>query len=203
MIIVPALPLILPDLITGRIRSSPEPYLIPSYIGIQVAVAYLLATQLYNGSVARRSIWHIIMVFVIICGLISSKANSQAETWWNKRMNYGNPQVAQIINQSNRPLLISDALGNNYRNVFSLSYLLEPKVRFLLVKNQKTLKIPDGFTDIFLFNPSETRRETIEKKYKLKTDIIYVDEYYSVWKLVKNRNLRRRNSPNNKLTASL
>ncbi|MFW9263996.1 glycosyltransferase family 39 protein [Nostoc sp. CALU 546] len=203
LIIVPTLPLILPDLITGGIRSSPEPYLIPSYVGIQVAVAYLLATQLYNGSVARRSIWHIIMALVIICGLISYKASSQAETWWNKRMNYGNTQVAQIINQSNRPLLISDALGNNYGNVFSLSYLLEPKVRFLLVNNQKTLKIPDGFTDIFLFNPSESRRETIEKKYKLKTDIIYGDKYYAVWKLVKNRNLRRRNSPNNKLTASL
>ncbi|MHC0065440.1 glycosyltransferase family 39 protein [Nostoc sp. UIC 10890] len=204
LIVVPALPLILPDLITGGIRSSPEPYLIPSYVGIQVAVAYLLATQLYNGSVARRSIWHIIMALVIICGLISSKASSQAETWWNKDMNYGNTQVAQIINQSNRPLLISDALGNNYGNVFSLSYLLEPKVRFLLVNNQKTLKIPDGFTDIFLFNPSESRRETIEKKYKFKTDMIYEDKYYSVWKLVKNRNLRRRNiSPNNKLTASL
>ncbi|MGJ5633081.1 glycosyltransferase family 39 protein [Nostoc sp. CALU 1950] len=204
LIIVPALPLILPDLITGGIRSSIEPYLIPSYLGIQVAVAYLLATQLYNGSVARRSIWHIIMALVIICGLISYKASSQAETWWNKRMNYGNTQVAQIINQSNRPLLISDALGNNYGNIFSLSYLLEPKVRFLLVNNQKTLKIPDGFTDIFLFNPSESRRETIEKKYKLKTDIIYGDKYYAVWKLVKNRNLRRRNiSPINKLSASL
>ncbi len=197
LIIVPALPLILPDLIVGGIRSSIEPYLIPSYLGIQVAVAYLLATQLYNGSVARRSIWHIIMALVIICGLISYKASSQAETWWNKRMNYGNTQVAQIINQSNRPLLISDALGNNYGNVFSLSYLLEPKVRFLLVNNQKALKIPDGYTDVFLFNPSENWRETIEKKYKLKTDIIYGDKYYAVWKLVKNRNLRRRNSPNN------
>jgi uncharacterized membrane protein len=204
LIVVPALPLILPNLFTGGIQTFTEPYFIPSYLGIQVSVAYLLATQLYNGSVARRSIWHIIMALVIICGLISSKASSQAETWWNKDMNYGNPQVAQIINQSNRPLLISDALGNNYGNVFSLSYILEPKVRFLLVNNQKTPKIPDGFTDVFLLNPSETWRETIEKKYKLKTDIIYGDKYYSVWKLVKTRNLRRRNiSPYNQLSASL
>ncbi len=180
LIVVPALPLILPNLFTGGIQTFTEPYFIPSYLGIQVSVAYLLATQLYNGSVARRSIWHIIMALVIICGLISSKASSQAETWWNKDMNYGNPQVAQIINQSNRPLLISDAWGNNYGNVFSLSYILEPKVRFLLVNNQKTTKIPDGFTDVFLLNPSDTWRETIEKKYKLKTDIIYGDKYYSV-----------------------
>ncbi len=204
LIVVPALPLILPDLIAGGIRPSTEAYLIPSYLGIQVAVAYLLATQIYNGSVSRRSIWQIIMTLVIICGLISYKASSQADNWWNKGMNYGNPQVAQIINQTTRPLLISDALGNNYGNVFSLSYLLEPKVRFLLVNNQKIPKIPEGFANVFLFNPSENLRKKIEEKYKLKTDIVYSDNYYSVWKLVKTRNLRRRNiSPNKKLSASL
>ncbi|MEH2406463.1 glycosyltransferase family 39 protein [Nostoc sp.] len=203
LIIVPALPLILPDLIAGGIRSSSEPYLIPSYLGIQVAVAHLLATQLYNGNVSRRSIWHIIMALVIICGLISYKVSSQAETWWNKGMSYGNPQVAQIINQTTRPLLISDALGDNYGNVFSLSYLLEPKVRFLLVNNQKIPKIPDGFANVFLFNPSDTWRETIEKKYKVKTDVVYSDNYYSVWKLTKFSKSRRRNiPPNNKLSAS-
>ncbi|MGV0101746.1 glycosyltransferase family 39 protein [Nostoc sp. DSM 114160] len=190
LIVVPALPIILPDLITGSIRSSTEAYLIPSYLGIQLAVAYLLATQLYNGRRSRRNFWHIIMALVIICGLISSKVSSQAETWWNKGMNYGNPQVAQIINQSNRPLLISDALGNNYGNVFSLSYLLEPKVRFLLVNNQKIPKIPDRFTDVFLLNPSEAWGKTIEKKYKFKTDIVYSDNYYSIWKFAKTRNLR-------------
>ncbi|MBG1241292.1 glycosyltransferase family 39 protein [Nostoc sp. NZL] len=202
LIVVPALPLILSN--AGGIQSSTEAYLIPSYLGIQVTVAYLLATQLYNGSLSRRSIWHIIMALVIICGLISSKVSSQAETWWNKGMSYGNPQVAQIINQTTRPLLISDALGNNYGNVFSLSYLLEPKVRFLLVNNQKIPKIPDGFADVFLLNPSDTWHEKIEKKYKLKTDIVYSDKYYSVWKLAKMTKLRRRNiPPNNKLSASL
>ncbi|MEH1917522.1 glycosyltransferase family 39 protein [Nostoc sp.] len=204
LIVVPALPLILPDLIVGSIRSSTEAYLIPSYLGIQVAVTYLLTTQLYNGSVSRRNIWHIIMALIIICGLISSKVSSQSETWWNKGMNYGNPQVARIINQSNRPLLISDAFNNNYGNVFSLNYLLEPKVRFLLVNNQKISKIPDGFTDVFLLNPSEAWGKTIEKKYKFKTDIVYNDNYYSIWKLAKTRNLRRRNiSPNNQLSAEL
>ncbi|MDZ8035302.1 glycosyltransferase family 39 protein [Nostoc sp. DedSLP04] len=203
LIVVPALPLILPNLIAGSIRASIEPYLIPSYLGIQIAVAYLLATQLYNESGARRSFWYIIMALVIICGLISSKVSFQAETWWNKGINYSSPQVAQIINQSNRPLLIGDALGNNYGNIFSLSYLLEPKVRFLLV-NQKIPKIPDGFTDVFLLNPSDTWGKTIEKKYKLKTDIVYSDRYYSIWKLAKARNVRRRNiSSNNKLSANL
>ncbi|WP_375511332.1 glycosyltransferase family 39 protein [uncultured Nostoc sp.] len=201
-IVVPALPLILSS--AGGIQLSTEPYFLPAYLGIQLTVAYLLATQVYNGSVSRRSIWQIIIALVIICGLISSKVSSQAETWWNKGMSYGNPQVAQIINQTSSPLLVSDALGNNYGNVFSLSYLLEPKVRFLLVNNQKIPNIPDGFSDVFLLNPSDTWRATIEKKYNLKTDIVYSDQYYSVWKLAKSPKLRRRNiSINNKLSTSL
>ncbi|ACC83924.1 glycosyltransferase family 39 protein [Nostoc punctiforme] len=191
LIVVPALPLILPDLMVEGIQSS-EPDFIPSYLGIQVAVAYLLGTQIYNESVSRQNIWYAIVGLVIICGLISSKVYSQSETWWNKGISYGNPQVAQIINQTTRPLLISDALGNNYGNVFSLSYLLEPKVQFLLVQNQKIPKIPDKFADVFLFNPSDNWRETIERNYNLKTDIVYSDKYYSVWKLAKPRIVRQR-----------
>ncbi|MEH2289525.1 glycosyltransferase family 39 protein [Nostoc sp.] len=202
LIVIPALPLILPDIIVGSIRSSIEPYLIPSYLGIQVAVAYLLTTQLYNRRMLSRSFWHIIMALVIICGLISFKVSSQAETWWNKGMNSGNPQVARIINESNRPLLISDASGNHDGDIFSLSYLLNPKVRFLLVKNQKIPKIPDGFTDIFLLNPSDIWSKIIETKYKLKTDIVYSDNYYSIWKLAKIRSLRRRNIQSSHLLRS-
>ncbi|MHC5826617.1 MAG: glycosyltransferase family 39 protein, partial [Nostoc sp.] len=39
LIVVPALPLILPSLIAGGVQASTEPYLIPSYLGIQVTVA--------------------------------------------------------------------------------------------------------------------------------------------------------------------
>ncbi|RCJ20622.1 hypothetical protein A6S26_25595 [Nostoc sp. ATCC 43529] len=204
LIVVPTLPLILPALSAGGIQSSAEPYLIPFSLGIQLTVAYLVATQLYNRRLPRRTIWHIIMGLLIICGLISSRVNSQAVTWWNKGINDSNLQFAQIINQSTSPLLISNSLDNNYENVFSLSYLLEPKVRFLLVNNQKIPKITNEFTDIFLLNPSDSWRKLIEQKYNVKINIIYSDNYYSVWKLNKNRNLRRRNMPlNNKLSASL
>ncbi|WP_445634334.1 Glycosyltransferase RgtA/B/C/D-like domain-containing protein [Nostoc sp. DSM 114161] len=202
LIVVPTLPLILPALSAGGIQSFTEPYLIPFYLGIQLTVAYLVATQLYNKSLPRRTIWHIIMGLLIICGLISSRVNCQAVTWWNKGINDSNLQFAQIINQSTSPLLISNSLDNNYENVFSLSYLLEPKVRFLLVNNQKIPKITNEFTDIFLLNPSDSWRKLIEQKYNVKTNILYRDRYYSVWKLTKTRNSRRRNMPfNNQLST--
>ncbi len=192
LIAVPAIPLMLPDLLFGGIRSLSDRYLLPSYLGIQIAVAYLLATQLYSGSLARRQIWQIIIVLVIIGGVVSGGVSSQAETWSSKVISYGNPQVAKIINQASRPLLISDSVGINYGNVFSLSYLLEPKVRFQLVKDKKIPKIPVNFTDVFLLNPSTDFRKKLEKNYNYKINVVYDDNYYSLWKLAKPSILRRR-----------
>lgn len=190
LIIIPALPLILPNLASGGIRPASEPYLIPSYIGIQLAIAYLLATQIYNGSLSHRRIWQMIMVLVIICGLVSSKVYYHTKTWWNKGVSYDNPEVAQIINQTSQPLLISDFSDINYGNVFSLSYLLEPKVRFKLVINSSIPNIPDSFSDIFLLNPSDNWRDQIAAKCKSQADIIYGGDSYSLWKLAKPRDSR-------------
>ncbi|NJM72977.1 MAG: hypothetical protein HC862_24115 [Scytonema sp. RU_4_4] len=185
LIVVPALPLMLPDLMFGGTRTTAEQYLIPSYLGIQLAVAYLFAYQLYDGIPALRRIWQIIFVLVIVCGVFSCAVSSPAETWLSKGVSSGNPQVAKIINQASRPLLMSDSLGMNYGNVFSLSYLVEPKVRFLLLKDKNIPTIPKGFTDVFLLNPSSTLRKGIEKKYQSKIHRIYGNKYYSLWKLAK------------------
>ena len=192
LIMIPALPLVLPDLIFGGIRSLSERYLLPSYLGIQLTVAYLLATQLHSKSIVRQRIWQTIMGLVIICGLVSYGVSSQAETWWSKVISYGNPQVAKIINQVDRPLLISDDSGINYGNVFSLSYLLHSKVQFQLVKDQTIPNIPDEFTDIFLLNPSDVWRKQIEVNYKYKTNVVYGDNHYLLWK-VKNPNSLHQN----------
>jgi uncharacterized membrane protein len=191
LIIIPAMPLVLPNLIAGNLKLDSEAYFLPAYLGIQIAVAYLLATQIHNGSLARRRIWQVIMVMLIICGLVSSRVYYQAETWWHKGVSYNNAQVAQIINRSARPLLISDAVGINYGNVFSLSYLVQPRVRFKLLKNRNIPKISDNYTHVFFLNPHDTWRRQIASRYQSKISLVYRNEYYSLWKLVKSRNSRQ------------
>jgi uncharacterized membrane protein len=181
--VLPALPLMLPDIIFGGIRSLSERYLLPSYLGIQLAVTYLIAQQLCHSSLLRRRIGQIIMMVLIVCGLVSYNLSSQAETWWSKVISYGNPQVAKIINQAQNPLLISDSLGINYGNVFSLSYLLQPKVKYLLLSEQNFPNITNNFTDIFLLNPSDKWRKEIEVKYKTTANVVYSDNYYQLWKI--------------------
>ncbi|WP_414544675.1 hypothetical protein [Nostoc sp. CCY0012] len=190
LMIIMAIPIRLPNLADGSIIFSSEAYLIPAYLGIQLAVAYLLATQLYNGIVSRRRIWQMILILVIVCGLISCRVSYEAETWWHKGVSYGNSQVAKIINETKNPLLISDAEGINYGNVFSLSYLVQPNVRFQLIGNQTVTDIPDNFSDIFLLNPSDSKRSQIMTEHKYNMNIVYRDEYYYLWKLAKPQSMQ-------------
>jgi uncharacterized membrane protein len=180
---VPALPLILPDLISGGIRSLSERYLLPSYLGIQLAVTYLITQQISHSSLLRRRIWQTVMMVLIVCGLVSYNVSSQAETWWSKVISYGNPQVANIINQAENPLLISDLGGINYGNLFSLSYVLQPKVKYLLLSEQNFSNIPNGFSDIFLLNPADRWRKEIEFTSKSVTKVVYSDNHYQLWKI--------------------
>lgn len=170
-----ALALILPDLILGGQRATVARYLIPCYLGIQLAIAYLFATKISNSylNIWRQKLWQIITIALISGGILSCTLSSQAEIWWNKShsKNVHNPQVARIINQANHPLVISDSSPSS---ALSLSYLLDPKVRFQLVLEPNIPKICDGFSDVFLFNASNALQYRLQKELNYKIEPIYL-----------------------------
>ena len=90
--------LIIPDLISGGQRSTIPRYLIPAYLGIQLSMAYLLATKLtkFTNKIEHK-FWQIATVLLISLGIISCGISSQAETWWNKYSSYYDGEVARII----------------------------------------------------------------------------------------------------------
>jgi hypothetical protein len=125
--------------------------------------------------------------------------SSQAEVWYNKEYNGTNPEVARLINQAPRPLLISDA---QMADILSLSYLLNPKVQLLLkprcytcnVDSQPSHKpyipeIPNGFSDVFLFHPRHSDKWLDELKqvdtYKMEPLVSNITEPYDnlLWRL--------------------
>lgn len=182
---VTALFLMLPDLILGGRRSVVPRYLIPCYLGVQLAVAYLLATQLttLSANVRRQKFWQLVTLILVTGGVISCAISSQADTWWHKYVNYYTPQAARIVNQAPHPLLISDS---SIGNILCISYLLEDKVRLLLVNEDRAnlLEIPEGFSDIFLFNPygiSKSLRNELEKEYEIEP----VHRRGRIWRLEK------------------
>ena len=156
MIGVTAALLGLPDLISGGQRSTISRYIIPVHLGIELAVAYCLASQITQPKTSHqlRRLWQIVTVLLVSIGLWCCIKIVTAPTWWNKYSSYYNPQVAAIIRQSSQPLI----LGNSERisRMTSLSYLLPTQTKFLLYpKAAAQVDIPVGYTDVFLFNPYE------------------------------------------------
>lgn len=204
------LPFMLADVILGGVRSTTPRYFIPCYLGIQLAIAYLFANKIIaiNHKAGQQKSWQVIMAIIISVGVLSCVKNSQAETWWHQTLNRDTPAVAKIINKAERPLLISN---NNPANILSLSYRLEPKVKYLYkpecytscnALKSRNIKaeteyqlnipeIPQGFTDVFLLetSPSEEWKRNIAENQTYKITPMLnpsSDEFVSwLWKFKK------------------
>jgi uncharacterized membrane protein len=192
---VTAMALILPDLIVGGRRSHTYRYLIPCYLGIQLAVAYLFTYQIstFWSKPWQHKLWQLIMLALVSAGVLSCAISSQAEGWWNKYTEASNPLTARIINQASSPLLVSDS---EIGYVMSLSHYLDAKVRLMLVPELPGIesnlpKIPKGFSDVFLFashgnfkelpNPAETLLYKLEKEQNYQIKPVY--EAGGLWRV--------------------
>ena len=83
------------------------------------------------------------------------------------------PQLACIINGSRRPLLISDSSKSNPRNVLSLAYLLDSKVRYRFVPDERAPIIRADFSDVFVFHPSNSLRQDLEKQGRYRLVLVH------------------------------
>ena len=114
---VPFLFLALPDLIIGGSRSTIARYLIPSFIGIELCIAYLFSTQI--SFTPKQKAWRVGFAILMSTGLISCIIGSSMEYSFAK----DGPtvlEVSALINQSQKPLVISNNYAYNPTNILSL-----------------------------------------------------------------------------------
>jgi uncharacterized membrane protein len=164
LILIPALGLILPDLILGGRRSSMSRYFIPCYLGIQLAVAYCIAGLTRERHRRSRQFGQIIFALLIASSIASNTISANAETWWNKVVSYNNSDIAKIVNTSDRPLIISHDYDINLGNLISLAYELDSEIEMLLLPSWQIPPIPDRFGNIFAYNPSPKMRSRLERQ---------------------------------------
>ncbi|MEH2253931.1 glycosyltransferase family 39 protein [Nostoc sp.] len=163
------LPLLVVDFVFQK-RYATSRYTLPSVLGIQLAVAYLFTTKLTSiyTKIWQKKLWSFVAIMVIMGGVISCIVHSKAQIWWNqfpeRYQEY--PKIAHIISQGNKPLLITD--DSIIPSIQILGHLVAPKVQFQIVEPNKLPEITNGFTDIFLFRPSDFLKAGIEKIYNSK-----------------------------------
>jgi uncharacterized membrane protein len=184
-----ALPLGLRDTLRGGQLATVTRYLFPCFLGLQLTVGYWLTS--YRQQQWQRQLTNAIFVGLIGLGLVSGLVYSQTNTWWNKVLNANYPQIAQAINQSPQPLVLSDVFTYNPSSILSLSYLLKSEARLLLMPavgdKMPIASLPSQAQQIFFLNLPEGFRQKFTAKFKNRLDgpirSIFQDPWNQVWQV--------------------
>jgi uncharacterized membrane protein len=153
------------DLSLGNRVSIAIRYMMPSYLGIQIAIAYLLSHKINltrSISSQQKLIWKSIFSLVILIGIFSCIFMLDKSPQYQKNRNLYNPEIATIINQSNSPILL--AQSKDVLDVISLSYLLnsQTRVQFFSTPELDELPFLKQCNNVFLLNLSLTAKDEIQ-----------------------------------------
>ncbi len=154
------LPFLIPDLLWGGRRSLYDRYFLPCYIGLDIVVAYLLTVKLTQPmQQLQQQFWRVLTAFLLSGSIISCISSALAPTWWG--WSEFDVKIAQIINSTAHPLLISDV---PFHGVVPLTHELKPETSMILLPDPALLNIPEGVHNIFLYNPSDRLLSQVKQR---------------------------------------
>lgn len=189
LIILPSGLLLIPDLLSGGQRTGIARYLLPSYLGITLAVAYGLAWLL-----EQRRPWlglnlkhwgQGLLALLLVLSIFSNSMSAQADTWWNKYSCFYDAAVAAQINQTDGAIVISSP--RRASRLLALSYQLEPETPLWFVgetgldHDNTQLALPEQFKTLFLFRPSGKLVETLNANSAYAIEPVF--EAGHLWKI--------------------
>lgn len=161
------IPFLIYDLIAGGSRSTNERFFLPCYLGIYLAISFLLANKITkeNKSIIGRRIWQGLTTIILISSLTVCAYSSQANTWWG--WSEHDVRFSKIIEQEENPLVISDS---PFYAIVPFSHQLDLKTNMLLLPQPANITIPSNFSHVFFYAPSQALLS------KLKQDNLKVKE---------------------------
>jgi len=180
---LPALVLMLPDMIVGGSRSTRLRYLIPSYLGIQIAFAYLFATQMAAISTWKQRLWRIGAIAIISGGVIGCAVSfPRAVTWSMDDNSEYYIKIGRVINQVTHPLVVSDASPIQF---LILSYRLEPKTWLQPITQPRKPTNDDDFSHVFFFKHSQDDLSMVLEKFNYPGQLVVQSKKLYLWEQVK------------------
>jgi uncharacterized membrane protein len=153
------------DLIFNTSFSSTFRYLWPFLLGTQLYFSYVLSYMI-NSNHSKGNWLKIAGVLILIgtLALSSYGSFSLVKEYGEQNSTY---LASKLINKSESPLVLNyvgdkkNLTIGDVGGVFSLSYFVEDKTKFLLYKQPNTPRIPEGFSDIYLFYPFFSKSEPV------------------------------------------
>jgi uncharacterized membrane protein len=127
------------------------------FVGLNVAtipiVAYLLADKIGMNNEKNPSKWVLISSLLFLSQIFSNFNIIGSGTWWNKNLSWNRPEIVEILNQSDRPLLIMDGKsGTDIGDLLAFSLMVNKDVRFQMYLEQGVVELSGDYKDIYLYH---------------------------------------------------
>ncbi|MEM9979443.1 MAG: hypothetical protein AAF808_17585, partial [Cyanobacteria bacterium P01_D01_bin.2] len=180
-LMVPALGLILPDLINGGQLSISTRYFMPSLLMVSLILAGWLRQLILSDRRIYRLWGQGILTLVLAAGLVSGTLSAASFTWWNKNISYHNNSMGDVIRQTERPMVIAELGATGLGNAISLSYAVAPETAFMLFKPGELPEIPTGYSDYFVTYASGELIDAISAQTD--RDVVLAAGDYPLWRL--------------------
>jgi uncharacterized membrane protein len=142
------LPLAVPDLVVGGQRSTVQRFLVPTYLGLTLALAFLVFAGLRGGG-RRRLVASVLAAGVVACGAGSYTREVGARVWWNQDDGAAaeNRAVADVLNQQHGVFLMATGGGA----LLELTNYLRPDTRVRLVLDGRPPSVPRETRYVFAY----------------------------------------------------
>ena len=197
LLVLPTSLLLVPDLLFGGIRSSNARYLMPVWLGVIAVLAIALDQALIRVSVAsvservrsRNGVLKVLVWLSVLCIVVLAMAtnirHARQQAPWTKSLSISLPEVAQIMNQSARPLLVGNQERHHPGNLFALANILKPeaKLQLMPIAQESTWTLPAHQGAVYLYSPTDQFRHALEKNNQVKTRLVYEDLFLQLWKV--------------------
>jgi uncharacterized membrane protein len=151
-----SLPLVLFDIVRHAHYEAVTRYQLTTWIGIELAVALVLAGAMTSLNRAARAGASVAFAYLIACGAFAAFAGGRYTVWWDNNEHFSEAAVARTIAAQPGATVVIELAKQNYALV--LSRYLPPQTKLLLY----TQRLPDSALRLpapaFAFLPSANER---------------------------------------------
>ncbi len=154
---------LVPDLVGGGIRSLSTRYLIPSLLGLQLAAAAMVPTEVDSMSRADRRVRWFAFAALLMVGVFGAIRAARATVPWTKGISRPLPDIVRALEPHPNALLVVDHERHHPGTILTLSGMLSNDVRVQLLPTVESYVLADYDGPIFLLDVSPRFRAELEE----------------------------------------
>ncbi len=157
---VPAVTLLLPDVVLHQHRSSVTRYEIPLWIALLTCLAGFLACRIRTSRFPeKRASWAVAAAIVLGLAAVSSFVDTRSSVWWDNRQDGALPAMAEQINTVPHALIV---VPRQWPRALDLAFYLDADARIEIPRTAAPLRVPRGYDAVYLIANSADSRSMLQ-----------------------------------------